>query len=326
LSQAQAVRFDVPAPGHIPAPESQADTEKKVAPPRGTPEYQQYMSEIYDRNRGAVKADPKPEPEKPVAAAPVAAPEIPKMPDGGFDKFYDKKTGGYNWQAHAREVEFKLNQKAKPEAPKPEVKPEAPAAGAEGTPEAPKEGEAPTEEKKDDPAKEVAEKAGLNWDDLRSKFEKNQAIEESDYEALTKVGIPRDVIDSHIEALKIAREANARTTYDYAGGQDRMNAALQWAATNLPENEKTAINKTLASADWRVGVDALLARFDKSKPGAGEPNLVSAGGEPAATVEGFKSQSEMLAAMSKRAPNGMRMYDVDVAYRADVRKRIALMK
>ena len=36
---------------------------------------------------------------------------IPALPETGSDKFYDAKTGAYNWEGHAKEAEFKLSQK-----------------------------------------------------------------------------------------------------------------------------------------------------------------------------------------------------------------------
>lgn len=303
---ANAVRLEAPVPSQMTSPEG--------VPARGTPEYAQYMAAQFDKANGV---EPAKQEEKKPDPAPETK-EVPKMPDGGFDKFYNKETGQYNWQAHAREVEFKLAQKAKGD-PKTEAKPEAkPEEKAEGQTEAPK------EEQKDD-AKETVEKAGLNWDEITAKVNDTGKLEEGDYEALERIGVPKQIVDSYIEALTVARAANQAKAFEYAGGEDKLNGALNWAATNLDRQEIDAINKQLASANWKLGIDALMARHAKSAKGAGEPKLVT--GEPSNGGEaGFSSHAEMIAAINKRDAKGSKLYDVDPAYRAQVREKIARMK
>ncbi|MGH2619836.1 MAG: hypothetical protein ACRDHG_04610, partial [Anaerolineales bacterium] len=51
------------------------------------------------------------------------AQEAPAMPDGGFAKFWDASKAAYNWEGHARELAWKLSNKADskadPKAPNP---------------------------------------------------------------------------------------------------------------------------------------------------------------------------------------------------------------
>lgn len=304
---ANAVRLEAPVPSQTTSPEG--------APARGTPEYAQYMAAKFDKANGV---EPAKQEEKKPDQPPKVTQEVPKMPDGGFDKFYNKETGQYNWQAHAREVEFKLNQKAKAD-PKPEAKPEEkPEAKVEDNPEAPK------EEPKDE-AKDTVEKAGLNWDEITAKVNDTGKLEEGDYAALEKIGVPKQIVDSYIEALTVAREANQAKAFEYAGGQEKLNEALNWAATNLDRQEIDAINKQLASANWKLGIDALMARHSKTAKGSAEPKLVT--GEPSNGGEaGFANHAEMIAAINKRDAKGSRLYDTDPTYRAQVREKVARMK
>ena len=39
---------------------------------------------------------------------------IAGMPEGGFDKFYDDKTGNYSWENHAKELAYRLESTTKP--------------------------------------------------------------------------------------------------------------------------------------------------------------------------------------------------------------------
>lgn len=331
MSNTTALRFDVPSPGVSKTVET-ANGDQKVTLVRGTPEYAQHMAAAYDNARGVVT-----KPQEP--PAPVETPKPPveavKMPDGGFEKFYDQKTGAYNWQAHAREVQWKLDQKDKATTtppvvkadPKPDAPPAADAAPKEGEPkpeDKPAEGDKTPDE--DKAAKDAAKAAGLNWDDLGAKINQTGTLEDADFEALDKVGIPKNIVEDYIKALTIAREANAKVAHEYAGGKDKLDAALAWASTNLDRGEILEINRTLASANWKVGIDAVMARFSKNSKGANEPTLLTGGNAPGTGSEGYKDQAEMIAAINKRNDKGQRLYDADPNYRARVRQNIALMK
>lgn len=319
--------MELPAPGSAVTVEKTVN-DQKVTLVRGTPEYAQHMADKFDAARG-VKPQAAPETPK-VEAAPV---EAPKMPDGGFTKFYDPKTGAYNWQAHAREVQWKLDQKDKATTTPPVVKADP---KPEGTPaaDAPVEGEQKTEEQPaegdktpdaDKVAKDAAKAAGLDWDTLGDKITQTGTLDDADFEALQKVGIPKNIVEDYVKAITIAREANQRTTYEYAGGKEKLDAALQWASTNLQPGEIAEINRTLASANWKVGIDAVMSRYSKTAKGVNEPTLVN-GGNAAGSGEGYKDQNEMVAAINKRNEKGQRLYDVDPEYRARVRQNVAAMK
>lgn len=278
-----------------------------AAPARGTPEYIQAMASKYDTAQGITQPTTK-------EGAPAQQPEqktstVPVMPEGGSDKFYNKQTGAYNWEAHARELEFKAAQRG----PKPpEQKPVAqPPQVPEGT----------------DPAQAAAQSAGLDWNALTNKVEQTGTIEATDYEALAKAGIPKEVVDNYIASLGDAVAYRTSQIHQYAGGEEKTAELLTWAKTSLTPEEKAEYNAMLGSGQWKVALDSLKARRGTTSPTGEEGTLISAGSNVASNGETpFANQVEMVAAMSVRNERGQKRYEIDPDYRASVRKRIAGMK
>lgn len=258
----------------------------EAAPKQGTPEHAAWV---------------KAQGEK----APAA--QVPTMPDNGVEKFYNKETGAYDWANHVKELNYRLEQGRKPQEQKPAEQPP------------------PQGQPQDDPnaaAQEAAKAAGLDWDTLETKVNSTGKLEQSDYDAFEKAGIPKRFVDNYMQALTIARQAVVNEVIAHAGGQDELNGLIQWAAANLPADKKTEFNSVLASDQWRIAIDGLKDARAKALGTGEEPNLLH-GQNTASTGVGFQSPEEMSAAINARNDKGQRKYDVDPAYRKTVREKIA---
>jgi len=224
-----------------------------------------------------------------------AAAGVAPMPENGVAKFYNPETGEYNWQGHAVEAEFRAKMaKGKKEkvADDPQATPE------QATPE------------------KVVSTAGLDWETLGEKISVLGDIDEDDYDALEKVGIPRHVVEAHIDGYKATVELSTQKLYQKTGGKEGAEALMTWARQNLPNNEITAYDKMLASDQWPVAIDALIARsgFRPTK----EPQLVRPAQVAAvASSGGYNSQDEHLADI--RNP----LYRTSEAFRQQVYRKLA---
>lgn len=107
--------------------------------------------------------------------------------------------------------------------------------------------------------------------------------------------------DDDIEALQ-----------DMAGGEEEYQQMLSWAGENLSDEEIDMYDSVMDSGDPAAcffAIQALMARYGE---GTGVDGELLTGSDPISTVQGFRSQQELVAAMSDPR------YESDPAYRADV--------
>tara|TARA_Y100001937_G_scaffold95184_1_gene129211 strand:+ start:998 stop:1609 length:612 start_codon:yes stop_codon:yes gene_type:complete len=107
--------------------------------------------------------------------------------------------------------------------------------------------------------------------------------------------------DEDIEALQ-----------DMAGGEQEYEQMLSWASDNLSEAEIDMYDDVMDSGDPAAcffAVQALMARYGD---GTGVDGELLTGKSPTTVAQGFRSQAELVQAMSDPR------YESDPAYRADV--------
>jgi hypothetical protein len=205
---------------------------------------------------------------------------VEPMPEGGAAKFYNTETGAYNWQAHAKEAEFRAKMAAGKAKKPAEVKPspEAPAAGEEA----------------EAGAKEAVAAAGLDWGTLTEKLSVLGELDPEDYEALEGIGLPRAIIDVHIDGLRALQEQTHTKLMESTGGEEGLEDLLTWASHNLQPHEIDAYNAMLGDQRWPVAIDALKARSGFTPPPVA-PKLIrpTGGGAPASvSADVYESNEE----------------------------------
>ena len=107
--------------------------------------------------------------------------------------------------------------------------------------------------------------------------------------------------DEDVEALQ-----------DMAGGEQQYEQMLSWASENLSEAEIDMYDDVMDSGDPAAcffAVQALMARYGDSTGVDGE---LLTGKSPTTVAQGFRSQAELVQAMSDPR------YESDPAYRSDV--------
>ena len=100
-----------------------------------------------------------------------------------------------------------------------------------------------------------------------------------------------------------------------AGGVERYNEMVQWAAQNFTADEIGAFNSaTQNAASARFAIEALNNRYTAAN--GAEPKLVT-GKRAAPAVEAYRSNAELARDISDPR------YATDPAFRADVEARLA---
>jgi hypothetical protein len=234
-----------------------------------------------------------------------AAPGVSAMPATGVEKFYDAKTGVYNWEDHAKEAEFKLAGGKKPDAPGDDKA----GRGLEiGKDDKPGEGD----------VKDIVTAAGLKLETLQDEIRADGKLTDTSKAALLKQGVPEALLDEYVGLLSTHMASQATSALEQAGGQDGWNRLSGWAKENLPANEVDAYNKMLNGPDWAVAIDTLKTKMSAATGVAAEGKLLSGDISSGGSQVAFKSQAEITEAM--KDPR----YQTDEAYRRNVAARIAI--
>jgi len=133
---------------------------------------------------------------------------------------------------------------------------------------------------------------------------------------------PVDVANMFLQKQQEAPQVEQATSSDIeqiqesVGGSDEYQSMIQWASQNLTEQEVAMYDKVMDRGDplaMFFAVQALNARYQDSIGYDGE---MLTGQAPRNASDGFRSQAELVAAMSDPR------YDKDPAYRADVADKL----
>ena len=106
-------------------------------------------------------------------------------------------------------------------------------------------------------------------------------------------------------------DADVNSVYNSAGGEAEYNRLTSWAAENLAENKLDAFNSIVNQGDAaaiQIAVTGLRSEYENQE--GYEGRMLT--GKAAKTTDAFRSQAELVAAMSDPR------YDRDPAYRQDL--------
>ena len=131
----------------------------------------------------------------------------------------------------------------------------------------------------------------------------------------------QDLVNAYIEMVEKnppqtnqeadVSQAQINQIQNSVGGENQYQKLMQWAGTNLPENEVNAFDGLINTGNVdaiQLGVQALKSKYDEAN--GYEGRMLT--GKAATTADVFRSQAQLVAAMSDPR------YDTDPAYRQDV--------
>ncbi len=242
------------------------EAEQEIIP--GSDEYNQQMADRFNN---------------PVDPEEDESPQVAGLPKGGQEKFYNAETGLYDWESHARELEYNASGRRKPEAEnedQPELK------------------QPQIEQPEAEQVNSIVNAAGLDETALQEKIRSNGDLSEDDYAALAKVGVPEGLARTYVENLTFRMQAERASAYEYAGGEENWQKMSAWALENMTETEVNGLNNMLDGPDWKLAMDAMKARMGPTLVET-EPQFLK--GEPVrGSSFGYRSKNEMKADMARQ--------------------------
>ena len=175
----------------------------------------------------------------------------------------------------------------------------------------------PAEIPTNDDAKEAATNAGLDFDALQTEYGSNGGLSDETYEAISKSGIPRDVVDSYIAGQEALATRIRTDMFSSVGGEEKYSDMMQWASSSLDKTEVDAYNNVMGTSDpaqIQLAVRGLNAKYQAEN--GSNPSLLS--GETTANA-GTKFESVAQVTEAMRNPK----YKTDPAFRKQVEAKLA---
>lgn len=136
---------------------------------------------------------------------------------------------------------------------------------------------------------------------------------------------PEDLIKSYLQYQKRADQAFAAKTMQQAevvsiqqsvGGVEAYNEMINWAATNLTEQEITDFNSIANGTNVAAAKFAVEALSQRHRANEGFEGRLVTGKAPSPRVKGYRSQAELARDI------GNPLYSSDPAFREDVEERL----
>lgn len=121
-----------------------------------------------------------------------------------------------------------------------------------------------------------------------------------------------------IESSKVLTEENVDQLKSVVGGEESYGQLMSWASETLNDQEIAMYDAVMERGDPLACFFAVKALQYRYMDAAGYEGELITGKAPASNVQGFRSQAELVRAMSDPR------YDNDPAYRADVAAKLEI--
>ena len=159
-------------------------------------------------------------------------------------------------------------------------------------------------------------------------FHENEGtITEDMYSQLENAGLARQTVDAYLDGRAVESGYRTETVKDLtaqditdvksaAGGEKEYGELVQWAADNLDKSDVSAFDELISSGNVgaiKLAVSGLKAQYESIN---GYEGTMLSGKPPTTSKEVFRSQAEVVAAMSDPR------YDKDPAYRQDLIEKL----
>ena len=134
---------------------------------------------------------------------------------------------------------------------------------------------------------------------------------------------PIDVLNLMLEngsqqQAPVATQEDVAGIQESVGGPEEYGNMIQWASQNLSEQEISLYDAAIDRGDPLTMFFAAQALFSRYQDSVGYDGELLTGSAPQTTSQGFRSQAELIAAMSDPR------YDKDPAYRQDIADKLAV--
>ena len=174
----------------------------------------------------------------------------------------------------------------------------------------------PTPQPTIEEAKQALAEQGLDYNKYYNEYLENNTLSEESYKELSANGITTEVVDSWIQGQQAISEKIVEVAHNSVGGEEQYKTLVEWAGSNLPQNEIDAFNRALASEnpdDSLFAIKSLNAQYQMVN--GSSPNLLQ-GSTGKAGTDAFQSLAQMSEAM--RDPK----YQTDPNFREEVTRKL----
>lgn len=165
--------------------------------------------------------------------------------------------------------------------------------------------------------------AGLDLNGFVREFAEKGELSADSLKALSDKGINKETVDQYIAGVKAQGEKLTTEVQAIAGGAEEYGKMLDWAQTNMTDDQVESFNKAVHSGDMnqaKLAVKGLLSDF-RAAVGTEGKSVTGQSAPAVSGIEPFGSQQEMV-----RAIQDPRYKSGDPAYIAQVARRIEVSK
>ena len=181
----------------------------------------------------------------------------------------------------------------------------------------------PPQDEVEEPQDEVVDSSFLDelWNESLSEY-KEETL--SKLEQLSAAEVAQMYLDYRAQAEQQAPEVSTLSQEDVSqlqsvvGGPENYNSMIGWAANNLSEQEISMFDTVMDRGDPLACYFAIQALASRYNDAAGYDGRMLQGSAARNETVGFRSQAELVRAMSDPR------YDNDPAYRADVAAKLEI--
>jgi hypothetical protein len=167
---------------------------------------------------------------------------------------------------------------------------------------------------------------------LAGKFKDSGELEKAYLELQTKLGEPRDEVQTTEDAgepaeqeqeevaeeseAEVLSEEQANQLMEMVGGEKAYQSMMQWAGQNLSKEEIQMYDSVMSKGEPNAIFFAVQALNSKYSDAVGSDGQMLTGRDGSSDSRAFRSQAELVAAMTDPR------YDRDPAYRQEVMQRL----
>jgi len=165
-------------------------------------------------------------------------------------------------------------------------------------------------------AKAAAASVGVDMEALAAEFQEKGELTDETYKALEAKGLPKSLVDKHIDLLQMEATLLQQEVFTSVGGEDNYKSMIEWAATNLNEAEIDEFDKAVGSTKEQIKA-AVLGLLTKYQEATGQDPQSLIQGKANAGDDSFQSWAQVTKAMSDP------QYQKDPAYRAMIQAKLS---
>jgi hypothetical protein len=165
------------------------------------------------------------------------------------------------------------------------------------------------------------------WSISKHFYDNEGTITEEMYTSLEGAGLSRSSIDAYLagkaaqegygtEEIQDLSESDVSSIKSVVGGDAEYTKIIDWAADNLPKNDIESFDELISTGNIgaiKLAVNGMKAQYENAN---GYEGRLYSGKAPQTSSDVFRSQPELVAAMSDPR------YDTDPAYRQDVMQKL----